>query len=126
MANLPTVPQNTGLSMTYSVFSGIATGFSTKFIPKNSDGTVFDCTGLNAAVLALKTPTAILPNNSATQVLTVVTADATGIVLAANEAAASALADYFQTTSAAYSITATDGTNTSIVGTGQYSMTLVP
>ena len=126
MANLTTVPQNVPITISYSASVPIGSGFQQKFVPKNIDGTIFDCTGLDGATFNVLTPTALYPQGVASNSLTVGTADATGVVLSCSETVAAAIADIMQTNSAKYSIQATDGTNISLVGIGQITLNIVP
>lgn len=113
----PTIRRSTLASMTQ--------GFQQKLIPKNLDGTVYNCTGYNVATLyyPIVTP---LATTTGTQALTIVTADATGIVVNTSESQSTTLAGNLTQNSTPCTIVIGDGTNTAIASAGTLSLVTQP
>lgn len=126
MANLNTQPQSVNLSLTRNQQYAFSAGWLQKFVPKNVDGTIFDCTGLVGATLAVIQPTLTSSLAEVSAACTVGTADATGVVLSMTPAQADSLFAQLNNTNLNYSIVATDGTNLSIVGKGSLQVNMLP
>lgn len=126
MAFLNVLPDTKALSASCSLSNpNIVIGFKTKFVPKNVDGTIFDCTGMSAATLTYNIPTLAAPVNEVGQTLTIDTADATGITVTATPAQAAVFfIDNYP--SKAYSLVGFDGTNTSVLGKGNLNCVVTP
>jgi len=126
MAHLNSTPDNFSITLNYSTYATFATGAQVKLVPKNIDGTVFDCTGMNAASLNYFYPSPGNAERQANQPITVGTADATGIVLSLTPAQATAIAATMTNTNAPADITISNGTDTMIAGKGNVALNLVP
>jgi len=104
MAFIPVIAQNTNLAFVQG------SGFQGKAIPRNPDGTVYDCTGLTQVNLSLKTDS-VTGNELTTVALGAGTADATGFIWTISPADVSNLSALLGTNRGAYDITLTDGTD---------------
>jgi hypothetical protein len=126
MANLNKLPDRLNVNLTYTGQTSSAQMPSFKLVPKNPDGSIFDCTGYNVATFIIALPTLANPLLSDGATLTIGLADATGIVIAPTQAEATNLAASMPGTRSSGSISITDGTNTVVAGLGQFLGTYNP
>lgn len=122
------IPDNKSLQFGWSANGSTCPyGFQQKFVPKNPDGTIFDCTGIATATLISQTPVSAPVPAQVSQVITVTTADATGIVVTATPAQMTTFMDNWNQNAGQYMMQGTDGSsNTSIVGKGNLQAFLLP
>jgi len=105
MAFVPTIAQNTNIALVKG------NSYQLKLIPKNPDGTVFDCTGINNANLEVLSD-ATTATNLGTIGLTVGTADATGVIVTMSPANVTSVGSVLGTNRGVYTIGLGDGTDT--------------
>jgi hypothetical protein len=126
MASLNVIPAQTTLQVGYSVANSQGYGTTYKAIPKNPDGSIFDCTGYNAASLQFANPTLLNPGSTTSTALVVGTADGTGIVLTIDESGASTLGNNMVSTSSPICVEITNGTDTALAVRGSVQLSVLP
>jgi hypothetical protein len=76
------VPQQSQITFRASKTAGFASGGQIKVVPRNPDGSVYDCSAVATASINLATPNPNLtPTSAANLACSVVSADATGVLL---------------------------------------------
>jgi len=126
MANLATIPDNKALTIAYSQSQLFGSMPTVKLVPKNPDGSIFDCTGYNTGNLAYQAPKPSDPTGAQSGTFTVSAADATGITLSFNTTAATSYATTMTTNSSPMQINVSDGTNQILACNGTLNLKSLP
>ena len=121
--NLKPVPASPSLVL-YADPAGLLAAKEYKFIPKNQDGSVFDCTALQTTEMTVSNMLADPNPVAIKKTIAPDTKDATGFVLTLT----STQADFLQAgTNARYSIVGVDGSaSRALLATGSISFSIVP
>lgn len=105
---------------------GRANEIKGKFVPKDSAGAVFDCTGLTG-ITAKAVPAGLSSVYSTEITFTLGTHDATGVEFTVSAAdVQSAITAFFGASNLSYTVTGTDGTNIVILARGSLTLNVLP
>jgi len=127
MAHLSTIPDNTkNPVITGSLSIPNLSVAQFKLIPKNPDGTVFDCTGTTSATMLVGQPTIGTPATQVALSFTVTTADATGLTLNTNGASLLAFVQAIASVSNRYSMSCNTATDDYIAAVGNVNVSVGP
>ena len=124
-SNLFPAPQQQTLSAKYDSASAAYQGLQAKFVPRNLDNTIFDCTPATGVdVIAMN-----IAGKSSFRIETelggtLVAADATGITISLSAADLATLTD-LGTANASFVLKVTDGTNQIVLGYGSLNTAYV-
>ncbi len=126
MANLTTVPDAAQIQLNFSIGGNQASSWQHKYVPKNIDGTIFNCTAAATATIYVNTPTYINPSNNANFPCTIGTADATGVVLSMTEAQVINLLSAMTSGTTKYTIAINNGVDNFLTGIGNVIVAVQP
>jgi hypothetical protein len=127
MALQPTTPDTKALSGVFSNSQGSSGIAEVKFVPRNLDGSILDCTGMTGIDLRIPQPNLSSPQATVAVAGTVGTADSTGVIFSMSISQMGTLiSNWFSTgVSIPFSAVGSDGTDSWVLNNGTLVMKVV-